>query len=59
MGKILDFYLLLRQMEIFDVLLSKNGIENYPEFFLENFILKDSQTHFSKNFYPRGGGGHF
>ena len=34
-----------------------NGIENYPaagEFFLENFILKVSQTHFSKNFYPKG-----
>ena len=37
-----------------------NGIENYPaagEFFLENVILKVSQTHFSKDFYPKGGGG--
>ena len=35
-----------------------NGIENYPaagEIFLENFILKVSQTHFSKDFYPNGG----
>ena len=33
-----------------------NGIVNYPaagEFFLENVILKVSQTHF---FYPKGGG---
>ena len=46
-------------MEIFDVF-SMNGIENYPaagEFFLENFILKISQTHFPKDFYPKGGGG--
>ena len=46
-------------MEIFDVF-SMNGIENYPaagEFFLENVILKVSQTHFSKDFYPKGGGG--
>ena len=48
-------------MEIFDVF-SMNGIENNPaagEFFLENVILKVSQTHFSKDFYPneRGGGG--
>ena len=45
-------------MEIFDVF-SMNGIENYPaagEFFLENVILKVSQTHFSKEFYPKGGG---
>ena len=45
-------------MEIFDVF-SMNGIENYPaagEFFLENVILKVSQTHFSKDFYPKGGG---
>ena len=46
-------------MEIFDVLLNKNGIENYPaagEIFLENVILiKVSQTHFSKDFYPKGG----
>ena len=44
-------------MEIFDVF-SMNGIENYPaagEFFLENVILKVSQTHFSKDFYPKGG----
>ena len=37
-----------------------NGIENYPaagKFFLENVILKVSQTHFSKDFYPKGGGG--
>ena len=35
-----------------------NGIENYPaagENFLENVILKVSQTHFSKDFYPKGG----
>ena len=35
-----------------------NGIENYPaagEIFLENVILKVSQTHFSKDFYPKGG----
>ena len=46
-------------MEIFDVF-SMNGIENYPaagEFFFENVILKVSQTHFSKDFYPKGGGG--
>ena len=45
-------------MEIFDVFIM-NGIENYPaagEFFLENVILKVSQTHFSKEFYPKGGG---
>ena len=45
-------------MEIFDVF-SMNGIENYPaagKFFLENVILKVSQTHFSKDFYPKGGG---
>ena len=43
-------------MEIFDVL-SINRIENYPaagEFFLENFILEVSQTHFSKDFYRKG-----
>ena len=37
-----------------------NGIENYPaagEDFLENVIFKVSQTHFSKDFYPKGGGG--
>ena len=37
-----------------------NGIENYPAaggIILENFILKISQTHFSKDFYPKGGGG--
>ena len=45
-------------MEIFDVF-SMNGIENYPaagEIFLENVILKVSQTHFPKDFYPKGGG---
>ena len=44
-------------MDIFDVF-SMNGIVNYPaagEFFLENVILKVSQTHFSKDFYPKGG----
>ena len=44
-------------MEIFDVF-SMNGIENYPaagEFFLENVILKVSQTHFPNDFYPKGG----
>ena len=44
-------------MEIFDVF-SMNGIENYPaagDFFLENVILKVSQTNFSKDFYPKGG----
>ena len=43
-------------MEIFDVF-KLNGIENYPaagEFFLENVILMVSQTHFSKDFYPKG-----
>ena len=49
-------------MEIFDVF-SMNRIENYPtagEIILENVILKVSQTHFSKDFYPKGGGGiHF
>ena len=35
-----------------------NRIENYlaaGENFLENVILKVSQTHFSKDFYPKGG----
>ena len=44
-------------MEIFDVF-RLNGIENYPatgDIFLENVILKVSQTHFSKDFYPKGG----
>ena len=44
-------------MEIFDVF-SVNGIENYPaagEIFLENVILKVSQTHFPKDLYPKGG----
>ena len=44
-------------MEIFDVF-SMYGIENYHaagENFLENFILKVSQTHFSKDLYPKGG----
>ena len=44
-------------MEIFDVF-RLNGIENYPaagENCLENVILKVSQTHFSKYFYPKGG----
>ena len=44
-------------MEIFDVF-SMNGIENYPaasEFFLENVILKVSQTHFPNYFHPKGG----
>ena len=44
-------------MEIFDVF-SMNGIENCPatgEKFLENVIPKVSQTHFSKDFYPKGG----
>ena len=43
-------------MEIFDVF-SMNGIENNPasgEFFLENVILKVSQTHFSRISIPRG-----
>ena len=43
-------------MEIFDIF-SMNGIENYPaagENFLENVILKVSQTHFSNDFYPKG-----
>ena len=42
-------------MEIFDVF-SMNGIENYPaagKNFLENVILKVSQTHFSKDFFPK------
>ena len=44
-------------MEIFDVF-SMNGIENYPavgEIFLENVILKVSQTHFPRISNPRGG----
>ena len=46
-------------MEIFDVF-SMNGIENNPasgEIFLENVILKVSQTHFPRISIPRGGGG--
>ena len=45
-------------MEIFDVF-SMNGIENNPasgEIFLENVILKVSQTHFLRISIPRGGG---
>ena len=45
-------------MEIFDVF-SMNGIENNPasgEIFLENVILKVSQTHFPRISIPRGGG---
>ena len=34
-------------MEMFDVFCMK----------LENVILKVSQTHFPKGFYPKGGGG--
>ena len=48
-------------MEIFDVF-SMNGIENNPasgEIFLENVILKVSQTHFSRISIPRGGGHKF
>ena len=44
-------------MEIFDVF-SMNGIGNYPaagDMFKIFFILKVSQTHFSKDFYPNGG----
>ena len=44
-------------MEIFDVF-SMTEIKNYPaagEHFLENVILKVSQTNFSKDFYPNGG----
>ena len=44
-------------MEIFDVF-STNGIENYPaagEIFLENVILKVSQTHFPRISTPRRG----
>ena len=43
-------------MEIFDFF-SINGIENYPAAceFKKNVILKVSQTHFSKDFYPKGG----
>ena len=46
-------------MEIFDVF-SMNGIENYPATgeLKKNVILKVSQTHFSKDFYPKGGRGH-
>ena len=43
-------------MEIFDVF-SMNGIENNPasgEIFLENVILKVSQTHFPRISIPRG-----
>ena len=45
-------------MEIFDVF-SMNEIENHSaagEIFFENVILKVSQAHFSKDFYPEGGG---
>ena len=45
-------------MEIFDVF-SMNGIENNPasgDFFIENVILKVSQTHFPRISIPRGGG---
>ena len=44
-------------MEIFDVC-SMNGIDNYPaagDKCLEKCILKVSQTHFSKDLYPKGG----
>ena len=44
-------------MEIFDVF-SMNGIENYPaagEIFLENVILKVSQTYFPRISTPRRG----
>ena len=44
-------------MEIFDVFIM-NGIENYPaagENFLENVILKVSQTHFPRISTPRSG----
>ena len=44
-------------MEILDVF-SMNGIENYPaagEIFLENVILKVSQTHFPRISTPRRG----
>ena len=44
-------------MEIFYVF-SMNGIENYPaagEIFLENIILKVSQTHFPRISIPRRG----
>ena len=46
-------------MEIFDVF-SMNGIENNPasgEIFLENVILKVSQTHFPRISIPRRLGG--
>ena len=45
-------------MEIFDVF-SMNGIENNPasgDIFLENVILKVSQTHFPRISILRGGG---
>ena len=47
-------------MEISDVF-SMNGIENYPaagDFFLENVILKVSQTLFQGFLSQGGGGGH-
>ena len=46
-----------KKIEIFDVF-SMNGIANNPasgEFFLENVILKVSQTHFPRISIPRGG----
>ena len=46
-----------KTVEIFDVF-RLNGIEKYPsagENFLENGILNVSRTHFSKDFYPKGG----
>ena len=49
----------LSQANIFFDVFSKNGIENYPAagenliFFI--IILKVSQTHFFKDFYPKGG----
>ena len=46
-------------MQMFDVFSNQHEWNRkYPaagEFFLENVILKVSQTHFSKDFYPKGG----
>ena len=39
-------------MDIFDVF---SKLSRRRRIFLENVILKVSQTHFSKDFYPKGG----
>ena len=41
-------------MEIFDVF-SMNETENFPTVDENVFLIKVSQTHFSKDFYPKSG----